>query len=397
MSLDKTRSLLRSRLAPSRVTNTELFFDLVYVVALTQLSTLIRSEPGALGLLQAAILLGMIWNAWIYTTWVTNWLDPDRTPTRMMLFGVMAGSIVLAVGVTGAFGPTGLWVGVAYAGMQVGRSLFTVWATRDQPSLRRNYQRILVWCTVSAALAILGGLAEGEARLVLFAAAVLVDVLGGLLQFWTPGLGRSATTDWTVDGGHFAERTQAFVLIALGESLVGVSAPLVGSTHPEPMGLLGVVGAFVAIIAMFLIYFDRWAEQGVEAIEHRSDPGKMAARAYHLVHPIIIAGIVLVAAGNEEILAPLLGHGGEHEQSAFAGALSAGGAALFVVGHGLYVFLVARILSAAHIVAAIILFALAALTTVAHLDALITGFLTGAVLVALLLVDSMRLRRHRLG
>lgn len=377
-------TLLRRRADGTRVSNTELFFDLVYVVAVTQLSTFLRGNPTWHGAAQAAVLLGMVWNIWVYTTWVTNWLDPEKTPTQVMLLTVMAGSMVLAAGVSDAYGGRGLWVGVTYAAMQVGRSAYTVWATRTDPSLRRNYLRILSWCALSGSLAVLGGVAHGNGRLALFAGAVLIDVIGGLAQFWVPGLGRTDTREWTIDGPHFAERCQAFVLIALGESLVGVGAPLIDAGHVTVASVAGLIGAFVAVATMFLIYFDRWAARGVETIGHSNDPGRLAARAFHLVHPVMIGGIIMIAAGNEEVLSPLLSHDVEHET--LVGIIAwfcAGGAALFIAGHTLYLRLISGKTSAPHLTTAMLLTGVAIISPVLHPNALEVGLATGTVLLAL--------------
>jgi hypothetical protein len=210
--------MLRSRDGDQRVTNIELFFDLVYVFAVTQLSHGLLNHLTVEGALQTALLLGMVWLVWAYTTWVTNWLDPDRTPTRLMLIALMLASLVMSTGLPDAFGDRGLAVGGAYAAMQIGRSAYTVIALRGE-RLQRNYQRILAWCVVSGALAVAGGFADERWREVLWLTAILVDFIGGWVGFYTPGLGRSVTQDWTIEGGHFAERCQAFMLIALGESI----------------------------------------------------------------------------------------------------------------------------------------------------------------------------------
>lgn len=352
--------LLRIRDGDTQISNTELFFDLVYVVAITQLSSVMREHPSWYGALQALVLLGMIWNVWVYTAWVTNWLDPAQRPTRLMLLGTMAVGLVLAAGVAQAYDHRGLWVGLAYATMQVGRSAYTVWATRANSPLRLNYLRILCWCALSGTLAILGALTEDPGtRLQLFAAAVVVDVVGGIVQFWTPGLGRTDTREWTIDGPHFAERCQAFVLIALGESLVGVGAPLIDAGYLSSDGVIGLIGAFVGVASLFWIYFDRWAEEGTTAIAVSPDPGRLAARAFHLVHPVLIAGIIVIAAGNEEILAPHLGHGAHAAVSNAPIWFCAGGAALFLIGHTIYNWLISRVASLASMVAAAVLVVLA--------------------------------------
>jgi len=154
---------MRARAGAERVTNVELFFDLVYVFAVTQISHYLLAHPTVTGALRAGLLLVMIWLVWAYTTWVTNWLDPERIAVRLLLLGLAGVSLVMSAALPDAFATRGLAVGVAYAVMQIGRSVFAVVALRGRP-LQRNFQRILSWCLVSGALAVLGGIVGGNAR-----------------------------------------------------------------------------------------------------------------------------------------------------------------------------------------------------------------------------------------
>jgi low temperature requirement protein LtrA len=160
---DPPGNLLRPQGASARVTNVELFFDLVYVFAVTQLSHYLIDHRTPEGALQALLLLAMVWLVWAYTTWVTNWLDPERIPVRLMLLGLALASLVMSAALPFAFAGRGLAVGGAYALMQIGRSGFAVAGLRGQ-RLQRNFQRILAWCVVSGALAVTGGLVAGHAR-----------------------------------------------------------------------------------------------------------------------------------------------------------------------------------------------------------------------------------------
>ncbi len=217
--------LLRDRSGSHRVTNIELFFDLVYVFAVTQLSHYLLGHATVPGALQAGLLLVMIWQVWVYTTWVTNWLDPDQMAVRLLLVVLMLVSLAMSASLPRAFEDLGLWIGGGYALQQIGRSVFMVIALRGH-ALQANFERILAWCVVSGALAVGGGFAHGSARDLLWLLAVGVDLVGGAVGFATPGLGRSRTSDWTIEGGHFAERCQGFILIALGESIVIIGATL---------------------------------------------------------------------------------------------------------------------------------------------------------------------------
>ena len=157
-------NLLRDRGGERRVANMELFFDLVFVFAVTQLSQYLLQHRTVTGALKTGLLLTMVWLLWAYTTWVTNWLDPGRIPVRLLLLlALMLISLVMSAALPQAFRASGLLVGCAYAGMQIGRSAFAVAGLQGQP-LQRNYQRILAWCVVSGALALAGGIASGNAR-----------------------------------------------------------------------------------------------------------------------------------------------------------------------------------------------------------------------------------------
>ena len=313
-----------------RVTPMELFFDLVYVFAITQLSHLLLEHLAVRGVLQTGLLLVAIWVAWIYTTWMTNWLDPNRRPVRLMLIGVMAASLIVSAVLPEAFGERGLIFAVAYAAMQIGRSIFVVYSTRDHPDLHRNFQRILAWLTLSGALWIAGGLVGGTARGALWLAAVALDLLAPLIGYSTPGLGRSTTRDWNISGEHMAERCQLFVIIALGESIL-----VTGATFAEleiaPVTLAAFLTAFLGSVALWWIYFDRSAGDAAEAIAHSDDPGALGRNAYTFMHIPMIAGIVVTAVGDELAIAHPLGHA-----SPATVVTVLGGPALFLAGHALF-------------------------------------------------------------
>ncbi len=322
--------LLRDRSAGvQRVTNIELFFDLVYVFAVTQLSHYLLGHATVRGALQAGLLLAMVWLVWSYTTWVTNWLDPDLMAVRLLLVVLMLVSLAMSTALPRAFSDLGLWVGVAYALQQVGRSVFMVIALRGHP-LQANFQRILAWCVASSTLAVAGGLAHGHARALLWLGSVCIDLTGGLAGFYTPGLGRSRTSDWTIEGGHFAERCQAFVLIALGESIVIIGATLT-SREVDAGNVTAFVVAFTGAVALWWLYFDQSAEAAAEKIARSDDPGRLGRSAYHLIHPVMVAGIIVCAAADEMVLS----EPGETATVAAAWMIL-GGPALFLAGHAAF-------------------------------------------------------------
>jgi len=328
--------LLRDRSGSQRVTNIELFFDLVYVFAVTQLSHHLLGDPTVRGALQAGLLLVMVWVVWAYTTWVTNWLDPERMEVRLLLIALMLVSLAMSAALPRAFGDLGLVVGGAYAVQQIGRTVFMVAALRGHP-LQVNYERILAWCVVSGVLALGGGFAHGHARYLLWILAVGVDMAGGAVGFYTPGLGRSRTSDWTIAGSHFAERCQGFILVALGESIVVIGASLSGERSVAASGVAAFVVAFAGSVAIWWLYFDRSAGAAAEMIARSADPGRLGRSAYHFIHPVMVAGIIVSAAADQKILS---------DPSATASTASAwmilGGPALFLAGHAAFKLVVWR-------------------------------------------------------
>jgi low temperature requirement protein LtrA len=323
--------LLRTRDGgEQRVTPLELFFDLVYVFAITQLSHLLLDHLTIEGALETLFLLLAVWWAWVYTTWVANWFDPDRLPVRLLLIALMLVSLVMSVAIPQAFGERGLMFALAYVTIQVGRTAFVVLALDNSSTLGRTFQRILAWFTIPAVLWVVGGLLEGEARYVLWVLALALEYAGPVTGYYTPGLGRSATGDWTVEGGHLAERCQLFVIIALGESIL-VTGTTFGEIEASTATVAAFVVAFVGSAALWWIYFARSAEISREIITSSEDPGRMARSAYTYFHLPMIAGIIAIAAADEFTVA----HPGDRGTTASV-ALILGGTTLFVAGHAFF-------------------------------------------------------------
>jgi low temperature requirement protein LtrA len=381
------RGLLRDRSGGSAVTSIELFFDLVYVFAVTQLSHHLLGDPTPRGALQTALLLAMVWLAWAYTTWVTNWMDPGRLQLRVLLVVLMLVSLTMSAALPRAFSgggvlSAGLVVGCAYAVQQVGRSAFMV-VTLHGPaneSLRRNFERILAWCVLSGVFAVGGGLAHGWGRGALWALAVATDVCGGLAGFRTPWLGRTLTSEWTIEGGHFAERCQAFILIALGESIVITGATLSGMAHVTWDTAAAFVVAFAGTVALWWLYFDRSADASADVIAHSADPGALARAAYHLIHPVMVAGIIVNAAGDQKILSFPSAHA-----STASAWMILGGPALFVAGHAAFKYAIWRRVSWARIAGIAVLGALAA--TVPVIPEIALAACAAAVVAAIAAAD----------
>ena len=325
-------SLLRARdgRESGKVDMVELFFDLVFVFAITQLSHRLLEHLDPLGAAQTGLLLLAVWWVWIYTTWVTNWLDPARVPVRLALFALMLAGLLMSASVPDAFGDGGATFALAYVSMQVGRTLFFLWAVRGEAvNMRRNFQRILVWLSLSGALWLTGGFAEGDARLGWWAAALLVELFGPVLYFHVPGRGRSSTRDWNIDADHMAERCALFIILSLGESLLITGATFAGLPW-SASACTAFVAAVVGSIAMWWIYFDTGAARAHHRMLHSDDPGRHARLAYTYLHAVIVAGIIVSAVADELVLA----HPDHGDTAAYAAIL--GGPALFLLGAALF-------------------------------------------------------------
>ena len=368
----------------------ELFFDLVFVFAVTQLSHTLVADLAVMGALRVGLLLLAVWWVWIYTCWVTNWLDPQRVPVRACLFALMIAGLVMSVSIPNAFGARGLYFAGAYAFMQVARTLFFLWAVREGPTvLQQNFRRILVWLVASGACWLAGAFAQDWARYEWWLAAVAIELAGPWLYFYVPGLGRSSTGDWNIHGGHMAERCGLFVIIALGESLLvtgATFADLAWSADAWTGFLVAVVGS----ILLWWIYFDTGARRGEHRIMHSSDPGRLARLGYTYLHLPIIAGIIICAVGDEIVLLHP-----DHANGA-AVAVLVGGPACFLAGAMLFKWVTndRRTPPLSHLAGLGLLALLTAAARAYHLSALKLMVAGTGVLLIVAMWESLALRRR---
>jgi low temperature requirement protein LtrA len=390
MAADNPRGAMFRVLVPdrhARVTYAELFFDLVFVFAVTQLSHTLLHHFTPSGVLEVTLLFLAVWWVWVYTTWVTNWLDPDQAPVRILLFLLMLGGLVLSTTIPKAFEERGLWFAIAYASMQVGRTAFWLLATpKHRTAVRHNAIRILAWLCLSAVFWILGGLAEGENRLYFWIAALAIEYASAAARFWTPGLGFSSIEAWAVEGGHMAERCALFIIIALGETLV-----VQGATFAELTWTVENVAAFLSAlagsIAIWWIYFHKGMEAGAEKISKSAESGRLARLAYTYLHMPIVAGIILAAVADEIVLK----HPGGHSDTRTVLAV-VGGPLLFLLGTILFKLAIRGFLQLSHIFGIV---ALAATGWLARdLSPLWLSILTTAIMIAVAVWESLSLRSN---
>ncbi|MGP2693313.1 low temperature requirement protein A [Serratia nevei] len=378
-----SQNLLRVRDGQgASVSFSELLFDLIYVFAVTQLSHYLLHHLTLTGALETLLLWFAVWLAWQYTAWVTNWFNPDTRQIRLLLFAIMLLGLFAAAALPQAFGERGLIFALFYVAIQVGRSVTVLRLLAPGHPLKRNFHRILGWLCISAVFWIAGGLAEGNARLALWAVAVLCEYVSPMFGFRLPVLGRSdSSSEWTIEGHHLAERCQLFVIVALGETILITGATLSEMESWNLPVLIASLVAFLGSLAMWWVYFDTSSKAGSHAISQAENPGQLGAY-FHYVHVALVGAIIVCAVANELVIA----HPDGRIQHATAAVLLLG-PALYLFANALYKRLVYHRFPLSHLVG---LLALAALAPVAYLtDLLMVNGLTTLIMVVVAVWESI--------
>lgn len=382
----QTHPLLRHRDGHhARVTYEELFFDLVYVFAVTQLSHGLLHHLTAAGLIETLILWFAVWLGWQYTCWVTNWFNPESRQIRGLMFVLMLLALVMASALPQAFGERGMTFALAYVAIQVGRTGFILWQLGSGHALSANYRRMLGWVCISALFWIAGAFAHHELRAILWLIAVICEYVSPMFGFALPGLGRSNTRDWTIEGGHLAERCQLFVIVALGETLLVSGATMAETEIWTTPVLSALLATFLGTLAMWWLYFGTSSKDATTAITRTDDPGRVGAYL-HYVHALLVAGIIGTAVGNELALAH------PHALADWTQVLAlTGGPALYLLGSILYKRVVYGQVPMTHVLG----LALLALGLLArgHLDLLTLTWFTTLVMTGIGLAEN-RVRRQ---
>jgi low temperature requirement protein LtrA len=286
-----------------RASTLELFYDLVFVFAITQVSHLLLEHLTWAGAGQALIVLLAVWWSWNYTTWTTNELDTETIPVRLLLLALMLISLLMSVAIPDAFGGHALLFAGSYVAVQVGRHAFLTFAAAQPRTIEHERAgRILTWFMAAGVLWIAGALADDPARTALWLAALALDYGAPLVLFWVPGRPRLEGATWNVGTEHFAERFGLFIILALGESIV-----LIGATTSEsdlaPATIVAFVMAFLASAAIWWLYFTSVARLGEHYLEVSEDRTTLARDGYTFLHVVFAAGIILAAVGDELVIA----------------------------------------------------------------------------------------------
>lgn len=308
----------------------ELFFDLVYVLAITQLTHHLVTHLSPRGAVETLLLLLAVWAAWSHVAWSTDYFDRDARPVRLVLIGLMLASLIMSASLPEAFAGRGLAFAVALVTITVGGTAVLLFGIGLHHHLGAVLERILIWWSAIGVLWLVGGIATGNVRVALWLAAVALVYLVMWLGFPVPGLGRSRTTDYTIAGEHLAERCRLFVILALGESIL-ITGTGFGELPGSAATVAAFVVAFVGSVAMWWIYFDRAEAAARRIIAAVADPGRLALSAYTYVHVPMVAGIIVAAAADELTIAH------PTDQATVASTvLILGGPALYLVGNALF-------------------------------------------------------------
>jgi low temperature requirement protein LtrA len=305
--------------AEQRVTPLELFFDLVFVFGLTQVTSLMSADPTWSGLARGTLVLAALWWAWAAYAWLTNTIDPDEGAARLAVFGAMAAMLIVGLAAPGAFDDDALLFGVAYLAVRVLHIVLYALAADDE-DIRGAVMRLAPTSIVAPGLILGAAALDGTAQGIVWLVALAVDYSGPLF-----GGGRG----WRVFPAHFAERHGLIVIIALGESIVAIGIGAAGIDLGGRVVLAAILGVVVSA-ALWWSYFD------VVAIvaERRMTEAKGVARSriardsYSYLHLPMVAGIILLALGVKKTI----GHVDEPLEPVPAVALC-GGVALYYLAH----------------------------------------------------------------
>jgi low temperature requirement protein LtrA len=358
----------------------ELFFDLVFVFAFTQVTALITEDPSVQGFARSALVLAMVWWAWSAYAWMTNAIDVDNTVTRLIIFTAMAAGFFMALAVPDAFQDEAAWFAVAYFVVRVLNSTLFAWGVRDDPGNLRATFRLAPWFLVAALVALVGGFVDSDYRAWVWLASLVIDIVGTLTV---------ARLEWRVSPSHFAERFALIVIIALGESIVAIG---VGTAHLERDATyaLSVLVAFAGVAALWWAYFDFTALAAERTLRRASAEirGPLARDVFTYFHYPVVLGIILYAVAAKKTL--------EHplDPLSEAGRWALGlGIAVFLGGFALMRFRVIRRVAWERLAAGTAALVIAVLLDGA--DAIVTLGVVIVILLFSIALETVRLRELR--
>jgi low temperature requirement protein LtrA len=364
-----------------RVTPLELFFDLVFVLALTQCTALMAAEPTWTGLAKGVLVLGVLWWSWVGYAWLTSAVDPEEGAVRLVMFAAMAALLVVALCVPGAFGDDALLFACAYGVVRTAHIALFFLASRDDPALRQSVLGLAGGSAIGVGLLIAASGVDGWLQGALWALALLLDA-GEPFLFGSEG--------WTLEHpGHFAERHGLIIIIAIGESIVAIG---VGAGPHVDAGVVAAAGLGIAVAAaLWWLYFDVVAllsERDLARLPAGRERNERARDTYSYLHFPMVAGIVLLALGMKKTLADV----GEELDVVIATAML-GGAALYLLAHVAHRLRNVRTVNRHRLICAILLVLL--IPVAVEASALVTLAILATVLWVLIGLEAIRFSGSR--
>ena len=358
-----------------RVTNMGVFFDLVYVFSIIQLSHFLLAHESWMGALEALSLFAAVWWAWNYTAWATNWLNPDHASGRMLMAVLMGCALLMAVAIPEAYGSrAGLFVS-AYVTMAVIRAGYMALVFPGQ-RMGQNYAQLCAWSAISGLFWVAGAVLPDQ-RVWLWIVAVLLDFAAPYNGFWLPKHGSTPMQSWPLRGLHLLERNQQVFIIALGESVLLLGGLLV--EHPLHADVLAAAGlGFMLILSLWWIYFVHLSDAGEHGFAHSSDHTKLARAGLAYAHGVMACGAIVMGVTIEMILA----HPPEAVHAPVA-LIAAAGPAIFLAGLALFHRTMAQKLPLSYLEAVLASAVCGGLCLMLHLNGLWLGAGVFAVMLAL--------------
>ena len=358
----------------------ELFFDLVFVFAFTQVTALILEDTSAQGFARAALVLAMVWWAWSAYAWMTNAIDVENVVTRLIMFAAMVAGFFMALAVPHAFTDEAAWFAVAYFVVRVLNSALYSWGVRNEHETLKATLRLAPWFLVAAVVALVGGFVDSDYRAWVWLASLMIDVVGTLTV---------ARADWRVSPTHFAERFALIVIIALGESIVAIGVGTAGLERDATYAV-SVIIAFTGVAALWWAYFDFTAVAAERLLRRATGParGVLARDVFTYLHYPLVLGIIFYAVAAKKTL--------EHPLDPLStpGRWALGlGIAFFLCGFALMRFRVIRRIAWERLAAAAAVLVVAVALDGA--DAIVTFGVVIVILAFSIALETARLREVR--
>jgi low temperature requirement protein LtrA len=363
-----------------QVSPLELFFDLAFVFAITQVTRLLSNDPTWSGVFRGMLVLAALWWAWSVYAWLTSAIDVDEGGVRLVMLTSMGAMLIVALAVPGAFGGDAVLFGVAYLVVRLLHLVLSANIGRDDPDRRGALLRFAPTATIGASLILLAGFLEGDARIAVWVVALAVDYLGPVVI----GVGRG----WRVAPEHFAERHGLIILIALGESIIAIG--LGAGLDLDTEVIVGAVLGIVVVSALWWLYFDVAAIFARRRLLQTTglELARFALRSYSYLHLPMIAGIVLFALG----LKTTLDHPGDTLDTVPAVGLC-GGAGLYLLAEVAFLFRTTGRVFRRRTIGTIALFAL--IPAALAIPALAALAVVSAVCSLVVAYEVLRHREHR--